>query len=165
MLTQKRLMEVMSYDSLNGLFTWVKPSSNRVKVNDLAGCVCPDGYIKINVDGKPYKAHRLAWLYITGEMPTHEIDHVDGVRSNNQLVNLRQATSKQNKENTGLKRTNNSGYKGVHWDKARQKWLAFVTHNRKFHNLGRFNDLNEAVIVSKQARDALFTHHNTSYSN
>lgn len=104
-------------------------------------------------------AHRLAWLWVHGELPEHEIDHKNQIRSDNRIGNLRSATSKQNKENAPKRSSNTSGHKGVHWDKTRDKWMAFVVHHRKFHNLGRFEDLGRAIQVADDARLRLFTHH------
>lgn len=135
-----------------------------MKAGQVAGCLRPDGYVFTQIDKRRYMNHRLAWLYVNGAFPANEIDHINGDRSDNRFVNLRLATSKQNKENTPMRVNNTSGYKGVHWDKSRNKWMAFVVHNRKFHNLGRFDDVNQAALVAKQARDEFFTHHNTTYS-
>jgi hypothetical protein len=165
MITQFDLQRILSYDPSTGVFTWINPTSNRVRLNDVAGCLGDDGYLKIQLMGNRYKSHRLAWLYCHGEFPEFELDHIDGVRVNNQLSNLRLATSKQNKENVKLKITNTTGYRGIHWDKSRQKWLAHITHNRKFHNLGRFNDINDALKAVITARNQFFTHHNTCYSS
>lgn len=165
MITQDQLKHALLYDPDTGLLVWVNPASCRVRAGQTAGCLRPDGYVFTQINKRRYMNHRLAWLYVYGEWPLDEIDHIDGNRSNNKLSNLRIATSKQNKENTRIRLTNTSGHRGVHWDKSRNKWMAFVVHNRKFHNLGRFNDVNDAVTAAKQARDAFFTHHNTSYSS
>lgn len=165
MITQDELKSILSYDPETGLLVWIKPASTRVRSGQIAGCLRPDGYVFTQINKRRYMNHRLAWFYVHGVWPSDEIDHIDGNRSNNKLSNLRVATSKQNKENTPIRSNNTSGHKGVHWDKSRQKWMAFVVHNQKFLNLGRFDDVNDAVTAAKQARDALFTHHNTSYSS
>jgi hypothetical protein len=165
MITQDELKSVLNYDLNTGLFVWVKPTGDRVKSGQIAGSLRPDGYVFTQINKRRFMNHRLAWLYVNGVWPSDEIDHIDGDRSNNRISNLRPATSKQNKENTSIRSTNTSGHKGVHWDKSRQKWMAFVVHNRKFHNVGRFENVNDAITATKQARDALFTHHNTSYSS
>lgn len=164
MITQSELKEVLSYDEMTGQFVWIKSTSDRIKVGDEAGAIRPDGYRSIQVNGKRTMAHRWAWLYVFGNFPDCEIDHINGNRSDNRLVNLRLATSKQNKENTRLKINNTSGHRGVSWDASREKWLAHVVHNRKFHNIGRFDDIDDAVKAVKEARNQLFTHHLTCYS-
>lgn len=154
-----RLKEVLEYDPGTGLFKWIVSLSSRGLVGEKAGTLRPDGYRKINIDGVPYMAHRLAWIFVYGDHPVCEIDHINRIRDDNRIANLRLASSKQNKENSPVKSNNTTGYKGVHWDKSREKWMAFVTHNRKFHNLGRFDDLEHAARVADDARRKLFTHH------
>jgi hypothetical protein len=165
MLTQSQVQHVLKYDADTGVFTWIVPTNTRIKAGDVAGCMNDNGYLRIQVLGKQYKFHRLAWLYVYGQFPDCEIDHVNGNRADNRIENLRLATSKQNKENVKLNSRSTTGYRGVHWDKSRQKWLAHVTSNRKHHNLGRFDDVNDAINAVKQARNQLFSHHNTCYSS
>lgn len=165
MLTQSDLRNLLRYDTETGVFVWINPASTRVKSGDVAGCLGDDGYLKIGIFGKRYKSHRLAWLYVHGQFPECEIDHINGNRADNRIDNLRLASSKQNKENVKLNAASTSGHRGVHWDKSRQKWLAHVTSNRKFHNLGRFDDVTDAINAVTQARNQFFTHHNTCYSS
>lgn len=164
MITQDQLKSVLAYDSTTGVFTWTNPSSNRVKLGDVAGNIEPTGYVGMVVNYGRYRAHRLAWLYVYGVMPDGEIDHMDGNKSNNAISNLRVVTSTQNKENTGLLRNNTSGVRGVYWDKRRQKWMARVQHHNKWVFLGRFDSLSEAAKTVKEARCNMFTHNNTTYS-
>ena len=159
----KRFKEVLTYVPKGGYFVWNK-SQGRMKAGEIAGTLRPDGYVRINIDCVPYMAHRLVWFLYYGEFPDCEIDHINGARNDNRLENLRLATSKQNKENTRLKINNTSGHRGVSWDASRNKWLAFVVSDRKFHNIGRFDDIGDAVIAVREARNKLFTHHLTSYS-
>lgn len=135
MITQKRLKELLHYDPITGLFTWLVANSNRVKVGDVAGALGDHGRILIRVDGVLYKAHRLAWLYMTGKWPNPEADHEDTDASNNKWLNLREANRSQNNCNKKNRKDNTSGYKGVYQDKRRSKWMARI--NGKF--LGYFN--------------------------
>ena len=97
MLNQKRLKEVLTYDSETGIFVWrSKKSRNKGKV---AGHLRSDGYVAITVDSKLYRAHRLAWLYVHSYFPEHDIDHMNGVRDDNRLVNLREASRACNLQN------------------------------------------------------------------
>jgi hypothetical protein len=91
----KRVHELLSYEPRFGYFFW-KINRGSSKAGDVAGSVCPDGYRLIKVDGKSYKAHRLAWLMTHGEWPAEQIDHINGVRTDNRIVNLREASKKQN---------------------------------------------------------------------
>ena len=160
MVPLTRLVEVLEYDPESGFFYWRVSLNARAPVGAIAGTLRPDGYIKIQIDLVPMMAHRIAWFWVHREIPEHEIDHINQVRWDNRIENLRLATSKQNKENQSLRVNNTSGHKGVHWDKAREKWMAFVVHHRKFKNLGRYDDLNQAIEVAEDARRQLFTHHN-----
>jgi len=98
MLTQSKLKELMTYNPETGLFTRIKSyHSNKVGT-------CPDkinskGYCEISIGSKKYKSHRLAWLYMTGDLPENQIDHINGIKSDNRWVNLRQATNAENCRN------------------------------------------------------------------
>lgn len=166
LITQERLKNLLSYNSENGEFKWVRPTSNRVRVGQIAGAVnSTDAYVRIMIDGKIYSAHRLAWLYVNGSHPFYEIDHIDGDHGNNRITNLREATRKQNQENTRLQKNNKSGHRGVVWDSTNNKWKAYVNHTRVHNHIGLFTSLEKAAIAAKGARDKLFTHHHTPYSS
>jgi hypothetical protein len=95
------------------------------------------GYVKIRINGKQYRAHRLAWLYIYGAFPSIDIDHINTVKSDNRIVNLRLAHDHENLKNIGLVKTNTSGFRGVH--KARSKWQATASLNGDRIYLGRYD--------------------------
>lgn len=157
MITQERLKQLLNYDPDTGLFTSVlkcKP----------VGSLSEKGYVRLNLDKRLYMAHRIAWLYTTGEFPEIEIDHVDGDRSNNKWSNLRLATRKQNMENTSLFCNSTSGHRGVTWYKRNQKWGATAFHNGKRYFAGLFDTKEEAAIAAKKLRDELFTHHLTNHA-
>ena len=82
-----------------------------------------------------------------------EVDHIDGNSLNNKIENLREANRSENVCNIGIKKTNTSGYKGVHWDKARNKWMVTVQKNKKIVFNKRFEDLELAVLVAEEARN------------
>lgn len=111
-LTQQRLKELLSYDPDTGAFTWLVTTSNRAPAGTRAGSSSHE-YVTIRVDKRRYPAHRLAWLYMTGGWPEAQIDHRDQDRSNNRWANLRGATLTENNRNTGTRRNNSTGYKGV----------------------------------------------------
>ena len=139
MITQNELKEQLFYDAITGEFTRLISNSSRSKVGYIAGCFDKhNGYIKIGINGKYYKAHRLAWLYMTGSLPIGMLDHVDMNKINNAWINIRQATSSENSLNVGLKTTNKSGYKGVSFSKASGKWYAHAKLNGKSKHLGSF---------------------------
>lgn len=104
MLTQKRLKKLLYYDKDTGFFIWKKDIFNLNKYNivrqgDIAGSINKQGYITISINGKRYSAHRLAWLYTYGHFPKQEIDHINRIRNDNRLYNLRDVSHKVNTEN------------------------------------------------------------------
>jgi len=142
-----RLRELLSYDPYTGNFHWLSgPGRGRPKASGrLAGCVAKHlGYRLIRVDGRLYYAHRLAWLMGHGRESRLEIDHINCVRLDNRLSNLREATGSQNHANVGLSSKNTSGLKGASWMPKRKKWRACISHNGKFIHLGHFDSKEEA---------------------
>jgi len=87
MLTQERLKERVTYDPDTGIFLWKKMPSRGKSL--IAGFIYPNGYIRIHIDGRKYLAHRLAWLYVYGSFPKNHIDHINRVRNDNRIANLR----------------------------------------------------------------------------
>lgn len=145
LITQEQLKELLSYDPETGVFVWLVSTSNRVKAGDVAGTFKADsGYIFISALGHIYRAHRLAWLYMTGEWPPNQIDHINCVRDDNRWSNLREATNAQNQANKGPRCDNSTGFKGVRFDQDRQKFRARVKLNGKEYHLGRFGTAEEA---------------------
>jgi hypothetical protein len=133
--TQSDLIRALHYNPETGVFT-------RIIGGAIAGTVGKDNrYRKICVLGKQYYAHRLAWLYMTGEWPPEQVDHRDCDRDNNRWGNLRLATSAQNKWNAVLRKDNRTGLKGVklHTQYEIPHWVARVRFEHKEHHLGVFN--------------------------
>jgi hypothetical protein len=152
MLTQASLKELLHYDPETGLFTWIAPLSNRVKVGDVCDSKGPLGYILIGVRGTRLYAHRLAWLYMTGEWPTNMIDHINCVRDDNRWSNLREATKSQNMRNAGVRKQNTSGHTGVGFHAQTKKWRAFISDDQKnYVHVGLFDTIEEAVAARKVA--------------
>jgi hypothetical protein len=116
------------------------------------------GYRLIGIDYGRYRGSRLAWLYITGEWPDGQVDHIDRIRTNDSWDNLRLATAKQNQENRSVPSGSLSGIKGVLWQPDRRRWIAQITNNGKSHNLGRFTRLEDAIAARQKAESELFTH-------
>jgi hypothetical protein len=144
-LTAERLRDVLHYDPGTGVFTWRMRTSRCVHVGDVAGMIhVHDGYRRIGIDGLLYKASRLAWLYTTGEFPTSGIDHVNLVRADDRLCNLREATSSQNNANAPMRKDAKSGFKGVH--RRKNKWVAEIQVNGKHIHLGAFDSAERAFI-------------------
>jgi hypothetical protein len=151
-MTQSELKELLHYDSATGIFTWAVDRSQRVKAGMEAGSKHSYGYTVIRINGKNYTAHRLAFLYMEGEFPQQDVDHIDGVRDNNTWANLRHATRSENMQNSSMLANNATGYKGVSYDKANNKFLAQIRHSGKNIHLGRFNTAEEAAEAYVKAK-------------
>ena len=139
-ITQDRLKGVLRYDPETGLFTWLVATGRRMRVGSVAGTLNSGGYIRIAVDGKIYRAHRLAFLYMTGEWPQDQVDHRDTDRTNNRWLNLRPASNSQNSANK--RATSLSGYKGVY--KNGVGYAAQITVAGKNIYLGQFHTPEQA---------------------
>ena len=113
MINQERLKELLHYDPDSGVFTRAKDLPNGKKAGQIAGHVNQKGYIDIRLDGKNYRAARLAFLYMTGEWPSEEVDHDNRVKTDNRWINLRGANRYQNAYNKFSARKAKSGYAGV----------------------------------------------------
>lgn len=159
-LTQARLKELLRYDPETGVFTWLVWRPNGVKVGDQAGVKHKDsGYLRIKIDSRIYAAGRLAWLYMTGALPSHRVDHEDADKQNNRWCNLRPATASQNAANARLSRRNTSGFKGVHYTRTRtsfKKWAAHIRVDGVLKTLGYFAKPEEAHVAYAKAAEAAF---------
>lgn len=145
--------ETLSYDAETGDFRWTRPQAVWIAAGDIAGSLHKHtGYRYIGIAGKKHKAHRLAWLMTYGELPPSGVDHINGVRHDNRLVNLRLATYAENQQNRKLDVRNKSGYTGVFWSKELKRWRARICVNRKITNLGVFDTpelAHDAYVVAK----------------
>lgn len=139
MLTYERAHERLRHDSESGELIWKVDFWKKVKAGKVAGDRYRNGYRRVCIDSQDYLAHRVVWLMAYGEWPEAEIDHINGVRDDNRLNNLRLATSAQNKQNVGLKSNNKSGFQGVTWFKKARTWRADIAKDHVKHYLGRFD--------------------------
>jgi hypothetical protein len=152
--TAEYLRNILSYDPETGAFKWtVRRPGVKLKA-DRAGSIDRHGHRQLRIDGRILFAHRLAFLYMTGEWPQGDIDHINGVRDDNRWRNLRDVPHAVNVQNRRKpQRNNTSGYLGVSWDKRARKWVpqlngagwlgafddpaeahqAYLTAKRKFH--------------------------------
>jgi hypothetical protein len=158
-LTQARAQELFHYDEESGIFTRLI-RTGHCHVGDIAGYKHHTGYIQIKIDCKEYLSHRLAFLYAYGVWPKDQIDHINGIRDDNRLCNLREATLAQNYQNQRKAQSDNktSGLLGVSFDKKRKKWLAQIMIDRKNKHLGRYNTPEEAHEAYLNAKRKLHSH-------
>lgn len=163
MITRERLVERLDYNSETGVFTWrgVQGSSRCDKIwntryaGQRAGCVNPAGYRRIRIDDVYYRAHRLAWLYVHGVWPKEEVDHINRVRDDDSIRNLRLASRRQNCANTKAQSRSKSGIKGVIWNPHRGKWQANICWGGKGIYLGAFSDISDAANAYAKAASEL----------
>lgn len=147
---QETLKKLYYYDPCTGIFTRLTTRGLGAAGEEKAST--SHGYIVLNINSKNYPAHRLAWLYMTGEYPIGEVDHRDQDRANNKWNNLRTVTSAQNKANVRKRKNNKSGFRGVSPNGTSGKpWCAFITINKKAKNLGYY-DTPEAAAHAYDAK-------------
>ena len=160
MLTQEQLKNELTYNSITGVFTRAKSNTNSIIKGEISGSLSPDGYLKIMVLAKRYQSHRLAWLYEKGEFPKNHVDHINGIKGDNRICNLRDATSEENNKNSSFSKANKSGYTGVIWHKSSSNWVARIGHKNKKIHLGCFDDINDAVKARRDAEAKYGFHKN-----
>lgn len=153
-LTAERVRELLDYDLITGVWRWKKPTANAVKVGQIAGGENAKGYWYIRIDGVLYKGSRLAWLYVHGVWPTHEIDHKNGATGDDSFGNLREATHQQNAWNRSIRYDNYLGIKGVRQNY--NKFEANICFSGQNIYLGLFDSPEEASTAYQAAAKALF---------
>ena len=155
MITQDRVKELLDYCPESGEFFW-KVSRRAVKAGDKAGKVNGRGYGTVGIDRKDYQSHRLAWLYVYGEWPDGCIDHVNGIRTDNRISNLRIASSAENAQNRRFSRAGSKcGLIGVAWHKQLQRWQAQIKLRGVTKYLGLFDSPEEANAAYLKAKAEL----------
>ena len=148
----------LDYDLATGIFRWRggRGRCGPVAPGSIAGRIASNGYVEITIQKRHYGAHRLAWLYVHGRWPEGTIDHRDGVKTNNWIDNLREATEAQNRANIERHGRNTSGHKGVHYSQRDKRWIAKISVSGKLIQLGRFKDKASAISAY---RDGALRYH------
>lgn len=146
------LKNTLEYNPLTGKFTSLVNSKAR-KIGAVLGTISVDGYVVIRFNGKIVPAHRLAFLYMTGEWPPMFVDHIDRDRTNNKWENLRLADWTINNRNRSVQRNNTSGVVGVSWDKISNKWYATICVDGKMIGIGRYTLKEDAISARKDAEE------------
>jgi len=155
MITQEQLKKIRRYDPETGLFyrtVFTSRTGNIRPIQEIVvGSLSAKGYLHCTIYGKPYLVHRLVFLYMTGQFPPVQlqIDHINGVKTDNRWCNLRLATNAENCRNRGPQKSNTSGYKGV--TRRKNRWIAQITHNQKVIHLGMFDTPTAAATRYNQA--------------
>ena len=154
MLTQERLKELFFYDQETGFFTRIAGVKGH-QAGLVSNCKNVKGYVQIMVDYKNYTAHRLAWLYVHGRWPHNQIDHINRIKDDNKITNLREATNSENQINIQVRKHNTSGITGVVKDSKSNKWVAQIIRNNKKYYLGRHSSVSEAAKAVAKKDDEL----------
>jgi hypothetical protein len=151
MVEQGRLKDVVNYDPETGIFTWAK-SRKGCTQGKTVGTLKDNGYLHIGIDGKKYLLHRLAWLYVHGEFPSNDVDHIDGCRTNNKINNLRSVSRSMNLENMRFAKSHNksTGILGVY--KHNDKFTSRICVRGKDVYLGVFDTSDEAKSAYLDAK-------------
>lgn len=153
MLTADQVQKIVEYDPATGVFRWRADAGNRRVGGSVAGTPSNQHgriYIVMNIAGRMYRAHRIAWLVTHKRWPIGDVDHKNGDPQDNRIENLRECSRSENLCNQKRSARNTSGVKGVHWCAEKRKWAARIRKGGKTYFLGRYATLDEA----RSAREA-----------
>lgn len=143
--------ENLTYNPETGEFLWATARKGRIVQRRAGNLHKSTGYRRICLNGINYVEHRLAWVWMTGNDPELEVDHINRIRNDNRWSNLRLADRTENTLNSSIKKSNSSGVVGVSWDKQRSKWVAQARVAGKKRNLGRYDTKEDAVKAWRSA--------------
>ena len=161
-MTKERAIELFDYNPDTGIFIRLISTNSNIKVGSEAGTLDKSkrgGYLRIQADGKKYRLHRLAWLITYGSMPKI-IDHINGIKTDNRICNLRDVEHSDSMKNRGLQLNSPTSCLGVTWSKPNKKWTSNITVSKKQIYLGYFNKYSDAVNVRKNAEVLYGFHEN-----
>lgn len=158
-ITQQVLCSLLLYESDTGVFRWLAKRAPDIRAGDVAGTTRSDGYLAIRVQGRKYQSHRLAWLYMYGEFPLAQIDHINGIKGDNRIANLRLATNAENCRNRGPRSDSKSGLRGVSFDIESGKWRATASDGKRYISIGRFS----TSVEAKAAYDKFTSKHHGEF--
>lgn len=136
------LREILDYNPETGIFKW-KICTGSAYPGKEAGCLSDDGYVRIRVHKVLYLASRLAWLYMTGDWPTDQIDHINLVKNDNRWTNLREATASQNTIHRRIQSNNSNGIDDVHYCNTTRNWIAGIWVEGVVYYLDSFPYMNK----------------------
>ena len=157
MITHAELLSWLHYDPETGVWCWLKKPTRGWRRHENPCAVCrTHGYNIICVQGRRYRANRLAWLYMTGEWPAGQVDHENRNRADDRWGNLRDATHAQNQMNSKTPKNNTSGIKGVSWHKATRSWRASISVDGRTRHLGHSRCRAEAACLYAIAANTYF---------
>lgn len=157
-LTQAKLKELLHYEPETGVFTWKVNRGGTARAGSQAGTLCKvRGYWQISVFNRLHQTHRLAWFYVHGRWPEC-LDHINRIRTDNRISNLREVTRSQNLQNSTVVRGKLSGYRGVTWCRATRSWRAQIKASGKHYDLGRYATPEQAYAAYLAGAARYHTH-------
>lgn len=139
------IREFLSYDPETGLITWKKRPANRIQKGQRAGGISGGGYESIRIKGRKIKTHHIAWFLYKNEWPDKSIDHINRVKTDNKISNLRLVSHSQNLANRGLLKNSSTKLTGVGFHKPSGLYQSRIALNKKRIPLGYFNSAKEAA--------------------
>ena len=151
MLTAELVRKIFNYDPETGHLTYAVQRCKRISKGERAGSDEAHGYRQVNINQHSYKEHRVIWLWMTGEWPTGQIDHINGVRDDNRWANLRVVTNLQNAQNR-TKVVSKTGFLGVSFKKSTGRYEAHIRVNGKKKHLGYFDTAEQAHAIYLKAK-------------
>lgn len=152
MLTAEQLRAELSYCPTAGIFKRLN-TRGKWKAGSIAGCIGAHGYVQISVMGKKEYAHRLAILYVTGEWPAGEVDHLDHDKTHNAIANLRDVPPVVNKQNVRTKRSHSQQpAMGIYKNPKGGKFVARISVNGSQKYLGTYDTHELAHLAYLQAK-------------
>jgi len=160
MITQERVKALFDYNELTGELSFVETKGRGKRKDKMVGCITKQGYLVVWAEKRSYQAHRLIWMHFYGKEPVNGIDHIDGNKLNNAIINLRDVSQQENTKNRRKSKNNTSGFVGVFWDKNKDKWRARVNVNKKAVYLGYFSCKGDAITARKKANIKYGFHEN-----
>lgn len=146
-MKELKLKDILVYHPNTGVFTWKITRSPNAQEGSLAGTVNNDGYIVINTGSRQITAQRLAWYFIHGVWPTHQVTHINGKKDDNRIENLKEVTRSELSVNSNSGRKSSTGVKGVTYNKANDRYIAQISRKHVTMYIGSFKTLNEARLA------------------
>ena len=153
-LIYEEVARLFTYDRETGVLYWRIRNRNTIRHKYVAGSIKgnKEGYGQVRIGKKTYLEHRIIMMLCFGHIPDNaEIDHINHVRDDNRLSNLRFVTQGENHKNKSVSSNNTTGVTGVYFNKSQNKFMALIGVNRQLHYLGLYNTLEEAAAARAEA--------------
>lgn len=144
MITKEYLLDRFNFDFENGLVVWKK--SRPQSIGKPVGAIDKEGYVSTKINKKVIRLHRIIFFAFYGYIPL-QVDHINGIKTDNRICNLREAQHGENRRNSKLNSNSTSGFKGVSFNKRTNKWQAYASMDKKTVHLGYFENKEDAAVI------------------